>query len=198
MENWIYFIVAYILIGVLNLFLVRLTSKRKNTKKLDDPIVAVYLARIGSIMFWPLLLLGVLSILLFFIIVLGVKAFGYIPPLNKIGKKHISNNDPSEEEVVDKAASGGAIAKNDVTAFFYYMWNEWNEKEAAIIFSDSCGGYKHYWNKWVHYSEEYGHRSAVDLLYGDLDESNRNKLVKRALDWCDIRNSLIDSNKAAE
>lgn len=75
--------------------------------------------------------------------------------------------------------------KNDVTSFFYYMWNSWCEYEAMLVFSDSCGGYKHYWNKWVYYCEKYGHRAAVDLLYGDLSEDNRNKLVARALECYD-------------
>ncbi len=29
--------------------------------------------------------------------------------------------------------------KNDVSSFFYYMWNKWSEDEAKIVFADSCG-----------------------------------------------------------
>lgn len=75
--------------------------------------------------------------------------------------------------------------KNDVSSFFYYMWNKWSEDECKIVFADSCGGYKHYWNKWVHYCNEYGVRSAVDCLYGDLDTGNRDKLVARAIECYD-------------
>lgn len=75
--------------------------------------------------------------------------------------------------------------KNDVTSFFYYMWNKWCESEAKIVFADSCGGWKHYWNKWCYFCNEYGCRSAVDMLYGELDEGNRNKLVARALECFD-------------
>ena len=75
--------------------------------------------------------------------------------------------------------------KNDVSSFFYYMWNRWSEDECKIVFADSCGGYKHYWNKWCYYCEEYGVRSAVDCLYGDLDTGNRDKLVARALECYD-------------
>lgn len=74
-----------------------------------------------------------------------------------------------------------SVNNNDVTSFFYYMWNKWCESEAKIVFADSCGGYKHYWNKWVYFCNEYGCRAAVDMLYGELDEDNRNKLVARAL-----------------
>lgn len=74
---------------------------------------------------------------------------------------------------------------NDVTSFFFYMWNKWCESEARIVFADSCGGYKHYWNKWVYFCNEYGCRAAVDMLYGELDEGNRDKLVARALECFD-------------
>lgn len=77
------------------------------------------------------------------------------------------------------------VEKNDVSSFFYYMWNKWCEDECKIVFADSCGGYKHYWNKWVHFCNEYGVRSAVDCLYGDLDTGNRDKLVARALECYD-------------
>ena len=76
-------------------------------------------------------------------------------------------------------------SKNDVTSFFFYMWNKWCESEAKIVFADSCGGYKHYWNKWVYFCNEYGCRAAVDMLYGELDEGNRDKLVARALECFD-------------
>ena len=78
-----------------------------------------------------------------------------------------------------------SVNNNDVTSFFYYMWNKWCESEAKIVFADSCGGYKHYWNKWVYFCNEYGCRSAVDMLYGELDEENRNKLVTRAIECFD-------------
>lgn len=75
--------------------------------------------------------------------------------------------------------------KNDVSSFFYYMWNKWSEDECKIVFAYCCGGYKHYWNKWCYYCNEYGVRAAVDMLYGDLDTGNRNKLVARALECYD-------------
>lgn len=79
--------------------------------------------------------------------------------------------------------------KNDVTSFFFYMWNAWGEDECKLVFKDSCGGYKHYWNKWCYYCKEYGHRAAVDCLFADLDGGNRDKLVARAL-------QCFDGNKA--
>ena len=77
--------------------------------------------------------------------------------------------------------------KNDISSFFYYMWNKWGEDECKIVFADSCGGYKHYWNKWCYFCDEYGVRSAVDMLYAELDDNNRNKLVARALECYDGR-----------
>ena len=75
--------------------------------------------------------------------------------------------------------------KNDVSSFFHYMWNKWSEDECKIVFADSCGGYKHYWNKWVYFCNEYGVRAAVDMLYAELDNGNMDKLVARALECYD-------------
>ena len=54
--------------------------------------------------------------------------------------------------------------KNDVTSFFYYMWNTWCEEECKIVYGAE---YMHFWNKWVYFCKEYGVRSAVDRLYAE-------------------------------
>ena len=69
--------------------------------------------------------------------------------------------------------------KNDVTSFFYYMWNTWCEEECKRVFGAE---YMHFWNKWVYFCKEYGVRSAVDRLYAELSDNNRDKLVARALE----------------
>lgn len=72
--------------------------------------------------------------------------------------------------------------KNDVSSFFFYMWNAWCEEECKIVYGAE---YKHFWNKWCYNCEEYGHRAAVDILYGELSDNNRDKLVARALQCYD-------------
>ena len=73
---------------------------------------------------------------------------------------------------------------NDVTSFFYYMWNKWSEEECRIAFKD--GDYKHFWNKWCQaYDELGGPRGAAEYFYMMLSDTNRDKLVKRALECYD-------------
>ena len=73
---------------------------------------------------------------------------------------------------------------NDVTSFFYYMWNRWSEEECRIAFKD--GDYKHFWNKWCQaYDELGGPRGAAEYFYMMLSDTNRDKLVKRALECYD-------------
>ena len=74
--------------------------------------------------------------------------------------------------------------KNDVTSFFYYMWNRWSEQECRIAFKD--GDYRHFWNKWCQaYDCMGGPRGAAEVFYMELSDTNRNKLVARALECYD-------------
>ena len=74
--------------------------------------------------------------------------------------------------------------KNDVTSFFYYMWNRWSEEECRIAFKD--GDYNHFWSKWCEaYDTMKGPRGAAELFYMMLSDTNRDKLVKRALECYD-------------
>ncbi len=68
--------------------------------------------------------------------------------------------------------------KNDVTSFFYYMWNAWCKKECEIAFQD--GDYNHFWTKWCGICEKYGRFGAVEEFFAELSNDNRDKLVKRA------------------
>ena len=69
----------------------------------------------------------------------------------------------------------------DVTSFFYYMWNKWSEEECKVVFNDP-----HFWNKWCEaYDTMKGPRGAAELFYMMLSDTNRDKLVKRALECYD-------------
>ena len=72
----------------------------------------------------------------------------------------------------------------DVTSFFYYMWNRWSEEECKEVFKD--GDYPHFWNKWCQaYDTMHGPRGAAELFYMMLSDTNRDKLVARALECYD-------------
>lgn len=74
--------------------------------------------------------------------------------------------------------------RNDVTSFMFYMWNKWSEEECKIAFKD--GDYNHFWNKWCEaYDTMKGPRGAAELFYMMLSDTNRDKLVKRALECYD-------------
>jgi hypothetical protein len=73
------------------------------------------------------------------------------------------------------------MAKNDVTSFFFYMWNKWSEEECKVVFKDDY--YPHFWNKWCEvYDTMHGPRGATELFYMMLSDTNRDKLVARALE----------------
>lgn len=73
---------------------------------------------------------------------------------------------------------------NDVTSFFYYMWNRWSEEECKVVFKDDY--YPHFWNKWCEaYDTMKGPRGAAELFYMMLSDTNRDKLVARALELYD-------------
>lgn len=73
---------------------------------------------------------------------------------------------------------------NDVTSFFYYMWNRWSKEECEHVFRD--GDHRHFWNKWCEvYDTMNGPRGATELFYMALSDTNRDKLVARALECYD-------------
>lgn len=82
---------------------------------------------------------------------------------------------------LEKAMVPAKPKSNDVTSFFYYMWNKWNEEECKAVFNDP-----HFWNKWCEaYDTMHGPRGAAELFYMMLSDTNRDKLVARALECYD-------------
>jgi hypothetical protein len=82
---------------------------------------------------------------------------------------------------LEKAMVPTKPKSNDVTSFFYYMWNKWNEEECKAVFNDP-----HFWNKWCEaYDTMHGPRGAAELFYMMLSDTNRDKLVARALECYD-------------
>lgn len=73
------------------------------------------------------------------------------------------------------------MKKNDVTSFLYYMWNAWNKEECAIAFNKSQCGWLHLWKKWEHYSNINNRYGAVEEFFANLDETNQDLLVERAV-----------------
>ena len=73
---------------------------------------------------------------------------------------------------------------HDVTSFFYYMWNRWSEEECKEVFKDDFP--PHFWNKWCEaYDTMHGPRGAAEYFYMMLSDTNRDKLVARALECYD-------------
>lgn len=70
--------------------------------------------------------------------------------------------------------------RNDVTSFFYYMWNAWCEEECQKAFSAPGNNWKHFWNKWCGICKAHSVYGAAERFYGELSNRNRNLLVKRA------------------
>lgn len=72
------------------------------------------------------------------------------------------------------------IEMNDVSSFFFYMWNAWNEQECEKVFKTASCGWKHFWDKWCGICNAHGVWGAAERLYAELSETNRDLLVKRA------------------
>lgn len=72
---------------------------------------------------------------------------------------------------------------NDVTSFFYYMWNRWSEEECKIVFKNGTAEWQHFWRKWCEaYDMMKGPRGAAEFFYAHLSDTNRELLVRRALE----------------
>ncbi len=67
---------------------------------------------------------------------------------------------------------------NNVTSFFFYMWNRWCKDECEVVWKDD--DYNHFWKKWCGLCDRYGRFGAVEEFYAELSNHNRDKLVKRA------------------
>lgn len=69
--------------------------------------------------------------------------------------------------------------ENIVSSFFFYMWNRWSKEECDDIFKPNA---EHFWQKWLEcYERMKGSYGASEEFYKVLSESNRKKLVQRAV-----------------
>ena len=71
---------------------------------------------------------------------------------------------------------------NDVTSFFYYMWNAWCKEECQKAFSSRDNDWQHFWEKWCGICKTHGVYGAAERFYAELSLKHRNMLVKRALE----------------
>ena len=71
--------------------------------------------------------------------------------------------------------------RNDVSSFFYYMWNAWSKEECASVFADATCGWQHFWSKWIGVCERNGHFGAVEEFFAELSEHHKDMLVRRAV-----------------
>lgn len=73
--------------------------------------------------------------------------------------------------------------KNDVTSFFYYMWNAWSKEECMKVWEGA--NWQHFWDKWCGICEEHSVYGAAERFYAQLSAGNRDRLVRRALEVYD-------------
>lgn len=73
--------------------------------------------------------------------------------------------------------------RNDVSSFFYYMWNAWCRNECIICFTGSPAGWEHFWEKWLDVCSrnESNRFGAVEEFFSELSECNKDLLVDRAV-----------------
>ena len=72
--------------------------------------------------------------------------------------------------------------KNDVSSFFYYMWNSWNKNECDEVFDEMSD---YIWDEWAincHYN--------IDDFYASIDKECQDKLVNRAISMYDGMNKI--------
>lgn len=85
------------------------------------------------------------------------------------------------------------MKKNDVTTFFYYMWNAWSKSECERIFPPNLAD--HFWGKWMesrYWNNGYG---SAEKFYSELDTPYQNALVKRAKELYNGKNPKQQNEK---
>jgi hypothetical protein len=78
--------------------------------------------------------------------------------------------------------------KNDVTSFFYYMWNTWSKSECEEIFSGNDANY--IWGKWLSYYANNRLFGATEQFFSNLSENFQDMLVKRATETYNRRSKI--------
>ena len=75
-----------------------------------------------------------------------------------------------------------------VTKFMFYMWNRWCEEECKEVFGKD-DFYPHFWNKWCGICKMLGTaHGAAEMFYAELSDRNRDKLVRRAVEYYNEQN----------
>lgn len=83
-----------------------------------------------------------------------------------------------------ESEQGRRKSGNDVTSFFFYMWNRWDKAECRRVFAGD--DYNHFWDKWCHACKRMnGASGAAEVFYAELSNGNRTKLVRRACECYD-------------
>ena len=82
------------------------------------------------------------------------------------------------------------MERNDVTSFFFYMWNAWCKEECEKAFEKSQCKWQHFWNKWCAFYNQHGSDGAIPRFYAELSDYNRDLLVKRATEFYDRHRNL--------
>lgn len=74
------------------------------------------------------------------------------------------------------------MERNDVSSYFYFMWNMWCESECKNVFSqpESQCNWQHFWDKWVGICNQFGVWGASERFYAELSEHHRDILVAYA------------------
>ena len=73
----------------------------------------------------------------------------------------------------------------NVSSYFYYMWNAWCEPECKIVFQKSTCNWQHFWEKWCGICHKHGVWGAAERFYAELTEPNRELLVSRECECYD-------------
>lgn len=85
------------------------------------------------------------------------------------------------------------MKKNDVSSFFYYMWNTWCKEECKATFINSNCPWQHFWAKYCDYYDKFGSDGAISVFFASINEEYQDLLVERATKMYDrkIRKQIV-------
>lgn len=78
--------------------------------------------------------------------------------------------------------------QNDVSTFFYYMWNAFNKEECLSLFGIDLG--YHIWEQYKEILVDQCGRGVIEELYSKIDDECRQKLVTRSKEVYDGRKRI--------